>query len=434
VRFRAAQFTVAFAVCATACRSVPPQLGANTVQAGAAADGVFGGVATRFDRAYREPKVRTARSLISRAVLTPSRVFNDTTAWLWSPGPDVRVLTFRGIAEPGRYRFTANGDVSLPARPGEGRHDTRLRRIDDDEFEWTMAADYGIGATTPDAIARLPVAWIAAGEREDAGNVRIEIHSAFPRSTREWGRLFALHDLRSSRDASGAWRQRRVITINPSRVRQSYPAFGKWVKEHISPMRMRVRLHDGGRTWFDFTLRNDTITIDTRSVDGRLRPLEGGDAPMPDTVTIEADFSTKVSIFRAGFRALRGDFVTVREPERRGWAMRWTREPEWDLPLFTERMIRTPLRRPFQGTGVQFRIVAARDTAAPQTYLARRLVAPVQESAIVRFIARLANAGVGDYVDGADSDTNKWISAAFAALRDDTRAILIAMESETPSR
>ncbi|HKS07226.1 MAG TPA: hypothetical protein VJR92_13040 [Gemmatimonadaceae bacterium] len=432
--FRAAHSAIAFALCATACRSVPPRLGTTAAQANAAVDGVFGGVSTRFDRAYREPKVRKARSLISRAVLTPSRVFNDTAAWLWSPGPDVRVLTFRGISEPGRYRFAANGDVSMPARPGEGRHDTRLRRIDDDEFEWTMAADYGIGATTPDAIATLPVAWIAAGERDDAGNVRNEIHSAFPRSTREWGRLFAVNDLRSSRDASGAWRQRRVITIAPSRLTQSYPAFGKWVKEHISPMRLRVRLRDGARTWFDFALRNDTITIDTRSLDGRLRPLEGGDAAMPDTVTIETDFSTKVAIFRAGFRELRGDFITVREPGRRGWSLRWTREPEWDLPLFTERMIRTPLRRPFQGTGVQFRIVASRDSAAPQTYLSRRVVAPVQESAIVRFIARLANAGVGDYVDGADSDTNKWISAAFAALRDDTRAILVAMESETPSR
>jgi hypothetical protein len=407
-----------------ACRSVPAGLADSPGDAVAATDGIFGGVSTRFHRVTREPRVRTARSRISRAALTPSRVFNDTTIWVSSPAPNVRSFTYRGLVEPDGYRMTTDGAATRPARPGENRNDTRLRRISNNEFEWVGVSDYGIGATTPETFAVLPVAWIAAGERDDSTALRAEMHAVFPRSTREWGRVFALASLESTRDPSGAWRQRRVVVMRPSGAEQLYPKFAKWLRDNVGPMRIRIRLTDSVRTWFDFSYRDDTLVILTRSRGGRLVPLHGGDAPMPDTVTFEADFSTKVSFFRVGFHQLRGDFVTVREPDARGWSFRFAREPEWDLPLFTERMIRTPLRRPFQGGGIQFRIAATRDASGGQTLLTRRLVAFVQESAIIRFISGLANVGVGSYVDGADVDTNRWLTIAFAALRDDSRALL----------
>jgi hypothetical protein len=433
-----ARTTAAFATAAliTGCREFAQRMGPVPQEATAATDGVFGGIATRFDRPVREPKVRSSRRLITRAALTPSAVYDDTSAWLWSPDPRTRAFAFRGIAEPGRYRFTADRSAAPPRRAGEGRHDTRLRNIGEDQFEWDATSEFGIGDITPAALAALPVAWIASGERADSAAHRAGIHADYPRATREWGRVFTLVRFESTPDPAspGVWIQRHVVAFTPERAAATHPKFAKWLRDYVRPMRIRLRLRDARRTWFDFTLSRDTMTVRLRSREGRLLPLEGSLVPMPDTVRLEGDFSTKVGIFRVGFSGLVGQFVSVRRGDERGWDLRFTSEPHWDLPLFAERMIRTPLRRPFQGTGAHFRITATRDAEDPQTLLARRTEIAVQESAILRFIARLANAGVGDYVEGADTETNRWLTAAFGALRDDTHALLRSPRTEPPSR
>ena len=197
------------------------------------------------------------------------------------------------------------------------------------------------------------------------------------------------------------------------------------MRGYISPLRIHLRLRDSTRTWFDAVLRDDSLVVTTRSRDGRVLPLEGGSALLPDTVTLESDFSAKFLLFRVGFRGLRTEFVTVRNPNARGWSLRFLHEPDWQLPPLTERMLRSPLRRPFTGAGSAFRIVATADSAAGQTVLARRLLVPVEESAIYRFLSRLVGGGISGYVDtGADRDLNAWLAAAFGALRDDTKAVL----------
>jgi hypothetical protein len=420
---------------ASGCRAVVPGLGANLAGARATADGLFGGIATRFDRVFREPKVRDSRRLIVRNVLTPSRVFADTAAWTWSPSATAREVVWRGLAEPNRYRFVADRSPAPPGLAGETRHDFRLQKLGDDVFEWVEKTDFGMGSTTPDALAGIPVAWIAAGERPDSAALRADLHSTFPNSTREWGRVFGVASLQSSRDASGAWVQRHTFVLRTKRASETYPAFAKWLRDYVSPLRMHIRLHDATRTWFDAIVRNDSLVVRLRSQGGHLLPLEGGTAAFPDTLTLETDVSAKLMIFRIGFRALRAEFVTVHQPAQRGWSIRFTEEPDWQLPLLTEQMLRSPLKRPFAGAGSLFRIVAARDSAAPQSMLTRNIVLPVQESVILRFLARLANAGVSAYIgDGADRDMALWLTAAFTALRDDSRAVLSSLEMQTPSR
>ncbi len=387
------------------------------------ADGVFGAVATRFTTVTRDPKAARARQRIARQALTPASLFHDTAAWLWSAGPDLRSIGWRGTIEGPAMHFAA-GNFRMPARAGEGLHHLQLKRLPDGAYEWTANVDLGIGATRPANVAAIPVAFIAAGERDDIVAARFEIARAFPRSAQVWGRLFSLQALRSEPDGTGAWRQRHTITVHPSRAAQTYPRFGKWLSEYISPVRMHLRLRQDGRTWFDLTLRGDTMTLAFRSRDGALLPLEGGEAPLPDTVRMETDFSTKLLVFRLGFTGLVNDFITVRQPQRRGWALRFTQEPNWDLPLLTERMLRSPLRRPFTGTGSTLSVIATARPDWPQAALARSLVVPVQDSPILRFLARLGNAAVDSYVNGAEEQSTAWISAAFAALRDDARAIL----------
>jgi hypothetical protein len=61
-------------------------------------------------------------------------------------------------------------------------------------------------------------------------------------------------------------------------------------------------------------------------------------------------------------------------------------------------------------------------------------VLAVQESAILRFVSKLASGGVNAYVEGADRELNLAFAAMFGALRDDTRAVFTSMETQTPSR
>ena len=118
------------------CRSIPPRLGTDPSAATTTVDGVFGGIAARFNRPARDPKVRTSRRLISRSALTPSRVFSDTAAWNSSPSSNIRSFTYRGVIDGNGYRLTTDSATLRPVRAGEGRHDTRLRRLSNSEFEW----------------------------------------------------------------------------------------------------------------------------------------------------------------------------------------------------------------------------------------------------------------------------------------------------------
>jgi len=421
----------ALAATAVACRSVAPALGPDPAAARATADGLFGGIAIRFDRVFRDERVKTARRLIAKSTLVPSRIFGDTAAWL-SRGSDVRATGWRGTAEGARYHIMLDTSHSPLAHAGDSRQLRHLARTGDDSYEWRHDAEFAAGNATPAALAGIPSAWFAAGERADSAAVRADMHDAFPRSTRAFGQLFSLASRRATRDAAGAWLQELTIVMHTERAKGAYPAFAKWLHDYISPARGHVRLHDGARTWFDMTMRNDSIVMRFRSEHGALLPLEGGAMHLPDSLTFEMDASAKFSIFRVGFRGLAGQATVIRSATERGWNIRFTKEPDWQLPLLAEQMLHTPLRHPFEGKGSSYRVAARRDASAPQTLLVRAVVLPVQESAILRFITKISGSSVGEFVDAADRDMNLWLTTAFTALRDDARQVLA--ETHTPSR
>ena len=406
-----------------ACRSTAAHLGNSAAEARTAANDLFGSIARRYDQAYREPRLAAARHRVMRALLTPSHVFSDTSAWVSSPNASTRVLSFRGFADSGRYRMATDTSHAPPLHPADGRHDIQLRHLGDNDYEWLATSEFGIGATSPAAFASIPVAWIAAGERADTAAIRADMHTAFARSAAAWGALFTLESITTSRDAGGAWREREVITLHDDRAAAQYPALARWLHKYITPLRAHVRLHDATHTWFDMVIRHDSMIVTTRSRDGRVLPLEGGDMFLPDTATIDTDLSTELLHLRIGFRGMPAEFVSVRQATSRGWSLHFTKEPDWQLPPLAERMVRAPLRRPFSGGGMVLRIVATTDGGGRQTVMARRIVAPVQESGIFKFIARLVNSGVTEYATGADRDVNAWFASVFGALRDDMNAI-----------
>ena len=107
----------------------------------------------------------------------------------------------------------------------------------------------------------------------------------------------------------------------------------------------------------------------------------------------------------------------------RAWSIVTRAEPHWILPLVTERLLKTPLKRPFQGSGALFRIGVRDDSAGGQSVLHRRMHLEVEESMILRFIGRLGAIAVGDYSGEAERQQYAFLEEVFTALVADARAL-----------
>ena len=141
---------------------------------------------------------------------------------------------------------------------------------------------------------------------------------------------------------------------------------------------------------------------------------------------LHVDFTTKLKLFTVGMHNLVTDFIITDTPHERAWTFIARREPEWSLPLITVHLIRTPLRRPFEGTGVIFHL-GVRDSADAQTLLERRAHATVQESAILRFLNSLGSGAMSDLADRTERDEEEFLRELFVALQADTRSLAASL-------
>jgi hypothetical protein len=129
-----------------------------------------------------------------------------------------------------------------------------------------------------------------------------------------------------------------------------------------------------------------------------------------------------VKVFTVGFHKLITDFVISDVGHDRAWTVVAQHEPSWDLPMLTERLLRAPLHRPFEGAGMLFRM-SVRDSAGMQSLFVRRTRLDVQESAIMRFVGSLASHAVGDLNEKVEIEEDRFLHDGFAALQADTRAL-----------
>jgi hypothetical protein len=119
---------------------------------------------------------------------------------------------------------------------------------------------------------------------------------------------------------------------------------------------------------------------------------------------------------------MQGEFVHTKNARDRGWEMRFTKEPEWHLPLITERLLRSPLRRPFEGKGVKFTL-GFRTGPEGQTLLTREFDVTVRESAIMRFLGNLGFTAMSDFAGKVEDQENRFIAEIMAALRMDVATL-----------
>ena len=131
-----------------------------------------------------------------------------------------------------------------------------------------------------------------------------------------------------------------------------------------------------------------------------------------------------MKIFDVGWHNLTTDFIISRTDRSRSWLFLARTEPDWDLPLVTARLIRTPLRHPFEGNGSSFE-VAVIDSAGGQTILARRARLEVKESVIMRFLSSLVARVFDDLDAQVEQEEADFIRELMGAFQQDARAILV---------
>ena len=404
--------------CADSFRSAGP----SPAVAERRADELFGAFASRFSSVERSRKYDAARVRLAKSALVPSRVFNDTTVWSAQPSGSTRLLLIQGAYRNARYQLDAHPGLAAITRPADSRHSIQLERVDESSYRWETKVEFGIGTVSAEDVGALFSTVLRSADGRDDRDLRVDYRGAFPHAAAAFGRGFSIDSLRAVPTGPGTTSVTLVLGFHPERMRPAFPALADYVDKYLRPAKYRLTLIDrSAAVMFDVIGADRRLTIKYRLQRGKLVSLYGPPRPMPDTLQLHADASIKVKMFTVGFHNLVSDFTITRTPRERAWTIVSQREPEWDLPLATEHLIRSPLRRPFEGSGALFRL-GVRDSAGGQTLLTRQARLSVQESAIMRFIGALGAHATSELADQVERERDRFLCEAFAALREDIGA------------
>ncbi len=408
------------------CQAAIVAYGPDVVSARANADALIGALEQRFTSVVRDSKFAQARMRIARYALAPSKLVGDTALWTdmrsTRRGAE-RDLTVLSTMRAPNYTFSATRDGGVPSRTGDSRHVIGLVQLNtESDWQWTTSVDNAVGSMPPGRADDITRALFASAERPPA-LVRTDYRTAMPRTSAALGRLFSLDSVETTAQPDGSTLVALHVLITDTALRSAFPELAKFVRKYVAPARYHFRLHDrAGGDWFDAQASRSRLVVRFRSHRGTLQPLAGAARMMPDTLALHVDGSAKLGLFTVGVTNMVGEFVHLKTATARGWAMRFTTEPEWHLPLIGEQLLRSPLRRPFEGTGVVFRIGFTR-AREPQTLLSRTLVFAVRESAIMRFLGNLGFTAMSDFAGKAEEEENRFLAEAFRAMRADVAAL-----------
>ncbi|HEY4303413.1 MAG TPA: hypothetical protein VGM82_03035 [Gemmatimonadaceae bacterium] len=406
---------------ATGCSDVIPAAAATRV------DQMFEGVAVRFSPNVFDARYNVARVKLAQSALVPSRIFDDTAVWSARPSTSARSLFVNGtLASDGKYHFETHSALLPATHAGDSYHSVGLEQVASNQFRWDTRVDLALGSVTADDIAGVLDALLRAPEGRNELSIRDDYHAAFPHAMAAFGRGFVL-DSATITPAGGATGVALRFAFRPDLMKPTFPGLAGYLDKYLGPAKYHFVLTDrSGAPLFDVLGRDRAMTIRYRVEQGKVVSMTGPAKPWPDSLSLLADVSVKVKLFTVGVHQLNTDFVisntTSGGVHERGWTVVAQREPKWDLPLITERLIRSPLRHPFEGQGSSFRLMV-RDSAGGQTLFSRRTRLEVQESAIMRFIGSLASRAMGDLDDSVEQDEHRFMREGFLALQRDLRAL-----------
>lgn len=391
-------------------------------QAEAHADGLFEAFAARFNSVELAPKYANARIRLAQSALIPSKIFDDTAVWEARPSVKERVLFVNGVTTNGHYHLESHTTVSAPQRPGDTRHVISLEQTAQSAYRWDTTVELAIGSIAAENVSVLISTLLAAPQTRTETELRQDYRLAVPRTTAMLSKGFAIDTLRVTPGAAATANVVMTLSFRPDLMKPVYPALAGYLDKYLGPAKYHFAFADrSGTPVFDVVGRDRAMTIRYRLQSGKLTTLSGPPKPWPDTLQLTSDVKLKVKIFNVGFHGLRTDLVLDNEGHERGYTFISQHEPDWDLPLITERFIRSSLRRPFEGEGAIFRMIV-RDSTGAQSTLGRHVKLNVQESAIMRFIGGLASHAMGDLDAKVEADEDRFIRDLFLALQADLKA------------
>jgi hypothetical protein len=418
-----APLAVLLAATISGCSDSMRALGSTPAQAEAHADQLFEAVNARFTNVEMSPKYDAIRTKLAQAAFVPSRIFDDTSVWEARPSPNVRHAYVIGTAVDGRYRMDTRAALVTPAKPGDSRHLVALEQLGGGTYRWDTKVDMALGTVTAEEFGMLFTALFRAAEGRTEREVRDDYRSSFPRSTAVFGRGFSIDSLRVTPGAAGTTSVTMTVAFHPELMRAAYPGLADYIDKYLGPAKYHFALADkSGVALFDAVGRDRAVTVRYRVQQGKLTSLFGPPRPWADTLQLTSDVSLKVKMFTVGFHNMLMDFVITNSGHDRGWAFIGQHEPNWDLPLITERLIKSPLRRPFEGQGTLFRL-SVRDSVGAQTLFTRRTRLDLQENSVMRFLGSLGSRAVGDLDGKVEIDEHKFWHDGFTAMEADLRAL-----------
>jgi hypothetical protein len=410
-----------FSGCAETMRGI----GASPAVGEAHVEQALDAIAARFGENDFAPKYKAARLKLAQSALVPSRIFDDTTVWDARPSPSVRYVYVAGTpTADGRYHLESRPSLTPLTHPGETRHSVMLEQLGSNAFRWDTHVDLAIGAMTAEEMSNLISALLRAPEGRTEAALRENYRTAFPRATAAFGKGFSVDSLHVAPGGQGATNVTVTIGFHPDLMKPAFPQLTGYLDKYLGPAKYRFAFAErgGGAQLMEVVGRDRSMTIRYRLQQGRLVSLAGPPRAWPDTVQLTADVSLKVKIFTVGFHNLVTDFVISNSGHDRGWTVVAQHEPNWDLPFITERLIRSPLRRPFEGQGSLFRL-AVQDEPGAQSLFSRRARLEVQESAIMRFLGSLASHAVGDLDERVEVEEHRFLHDGLGAVQADIRAL-----------
>ncbi len=404
------------------CRDAGLSLGESPEQARANAESLFGSLAGRFGPSQPAPGFEDIRAKFARSALVPSRIYNDRSIWTASES-DARVLELSGRPAGSTYQLGIRGAPETLRQPGQYRRVTRLRSLGNDEFEWRVRDELAVGTVSPDEMGAALSALLRAAEANNPSSARLAYQAMLPRTTAALGRLFSLDSLGLVPAPAGGTVVTLVSTMHPQRIADAFPNYFRFLERYATPASFDLTVFDEhGMRWWTASKDGDRMILRLKTHDGLLAPLDGPPRRMPDRMRVRISMATRIRVFNIGASDLRGDVTLTRAARQKGFVVRFRREPEWRLPMLVERMIRTPLRRPFEGdgtaTGFSIRGVGG------QTVLVRDYDITVQESAIIRWFGGLGTTTMSDFRRGAEREYDRFNGEVFRALRADAAALI----------
>jgi len=420
---RRAAVAALLAAGAAACGDTLSGAGPTPALAENHADQLFDAAATRFNQVDLAPKYDAARTRLAQSALVPSRIFDDTVVWQVRPSPGLRLLYVSGTTTNGRYWLEPRPALTPPVRTGDTRHTIALELLAPSVYRWDTNVELAIGPITAEEVSVLLSTLFRAAEGRTERELREDYRAAFPRAMAAFGRGFSVDSLRVAPNGAGATSVVLTGGFHPELMRGTFPALAAYLDKYLGPAKYHLALADrSGAALFDVEGRDRSMTVRYRVKDGHLVTLLGPPRPWPDSLVLTSDVSLKVKVFTVGFHKLITDFVISDVGHDRSFAIVAQHEPSWDLPMLTERLLRAPLHRPFEGAGSMFRM-SVRDSAGMQSVLVRRARLDVQESAIMRFVGSLASHAVGDLNEKVEIEEDRFLHDGFAALQMDTRTL-----------